>query len=87
LLVAAISSLQSAALKRVSFYKDTTAFVEFLEQSNLTGGIMLTGHSLGGGTFLCFIIHDCVVILWRIDGCFFVRCCAVYTRSLSHRLL
>ena len=62
LLVAAISSLQSAALKRVSFYKDTTAFVEFLEQSNLTGGIMLTGHSLGGGTFLCFIIHDCVVI-------------------------
>ena len=49
LLVAAISALQSEALSDVSFYKETTAFVKFLQQSNSTGTVTLTGHSLGGG--------------------------------------
>lgn len=49
LLVAAISALQSEALKFVSYYKETTAFVQFLQQSNTTGSVTITGHSLGGG--------------------------------------
>lgn len=49
LLVAAISALQSDALQNLAFYKETSAFVEFLQKSNNSGTVTITGHSLGGG--------------------------------------
>ncbi|KAI2509357.1 lipase [Fragilaria crotonensis] len=49
LLVAAVSALQSEALQNIAFYKETTAFVEYLQKSNSSGTVTITGHSLGGG--------------------------------------
>jgi len=49
-LIRAITTLQSSTLERISFYKETTAFVKFLQQSsNIEDGLFITGHSLGGG--------------------------------------
>jgi lipase ATG15 len=49
-LIRAVAFLQSGTLGKIAFYKETTAFVEFLEQlPEIDGGIMVTGHSLGGG--------------------------------------
>jgi lipase ATG15 len=33
----------------VSFYRDTTAFVNFLKENSTYSGVGVTGHSLGGG--------------------------------------
>jgi len=46
-LVHVISLIESENLKRVSFYKQTTAFVEMLKSQQKV--VALTGHSLGGG--------------------------------------
>jgi lipase ATG15 len=44
-----VSWLASESIERVSFYKETTNFVNFLKTTNLFGNIQVTGHSLGGG--------------------------------------
>lgn len=48
-LVKAINWLESDSIKRVSFYIETTAFVQSLRKSGNYGAIQVTGHSLGGG--------------------------------------
>lgn len=48
-LVRAVSLLQSESLDRISFYKQTTEFVEWLRTSTNYTSIQITGHSLGGG--------------------------------------
>jgi lipase ATG15 len=50
-LVNVMTTLESKSINRVSFYKDTTAFVKSLQkQVPLTySGLGVTGHSLGGG--------------------------------------
>lgn len=48
-LVNAISFFESANIERVSFYKQTTAFVKDLQESGIFKSIQVTGHSLGGG--------------------------------------
>jgi lipase ATG15 len=48
-MVEAITWLESDSIKRVSFYIETTAFVQSLQKSGNYGGIQVTGHSLGGG--------------------------------------
>ena len=44
-----ISYLSSESANRVAFYRQTTQFVEFLQDSNVYDSIQVTGHSLGGG--------------------------------------
>lgn len=51
-LINAIHFLQSASLERVSFYKQTAAFVRELQQSGQYENVQVTGHSLGGGLAL-----------------------------------
>jgi lipase ATG15 len=49
-LIRVITKIESASIESVSFYKDTTAFVNFLKnQSDAYLGVGVTGHSLGGG--------------------------------------
>jgi lipase ATG15 len=49
-LINAITTIESASIATVSFYKDTTAFVKWLLKQNTTyDGVGVTGHSLGGG--------------------------------------
>jgi lipase ATG15 len=49
-LINIITSIESESIERVSFYKDTTRFVQFLQnQSDVYSGVAVTGHSLGGG--------------------------------------
>ena len=48
-LVLAISYLQAESIKKVSFYKETTAFVRYLQRSGDYANVQVTGHSLGGG--------------------------------------
>ena len=49
-LINAITTIESASIESVSFYKDTTAFVKWLLNQNKTYvGVGVTGHSLGGG--------------------------------------
>ncbi|GKZ00654.1 hypothetical protein MPSEU_001017600 [Mayamaea pseudoterrestris] len=50
-LIKAITKLESGNIQKISFYKDTTAFVETLLElvpANFSG-VAVTGHSLGGG--------------------------------------
>jgi lipase ATG15 len=48
-MVKAITWLESGGIKQVSFYIETTAFVQTLQESGNYGAIQVTGHSLGGG--------------------------------------
>jgi len=48
-LVKYISWLASESINRVAFYKETTAFAEYLLKDNNYDDIQVTGHSLGGG--------------------------------------
>jgi len=48
-LVKAISIVESESIRRVSYYVETTDFVEWLQRSGTYAGIKVTGHSLGGG--------------------------------------
>jgi lipase ATG15 len=49
-LINAITTIESASIETVSFYKDTTAFAKWLLKQNTTyAGVGVTGHSLGGG--------------------------------------
>jgi len=50
-LIAAVSSLDSAAIEKVAFYKDTTRFVNLIKADvpDRYSGVVATGHSLGGG--------------------------------------
>lgn len=51
-LVKAISIVESESITRVSYYVETTDFVEWLQQSGTYADIKVTGHSLGGGLAL-----------------------------------
>jgi len=46
-----ITKVESKSISQVSFYRDTTAFVKYLLHSvpQKYGGVVVTGHSLGGG--------------------------------------
>ena len=44
-----INFLQSSSVKKVSFYKITTAFAEELKQDSSLDSVQIVGHSLGGG--------------------------------------
>ena len=49
-LIRTITKIESASIESVSFYKDTTAFVNFIKnQTDTYLGVGITGHSLGGG--------------------------------------
>jgi lipase ATG15 len=48
-LIKAITKIESSSIESVSFYKDTTAFVNFLQNQTEYDGVGVTGHSLGGG--------------------------------------
>ena len=47
-----LSNLQSGTIERVSFYRSTTRFVEFVKKSGNFSSVAITGHSLGGGLAL-----------------------------------
>jgi len=48
-LVWLISLLESENLEKVSYYKETRGFVEYLKKQKLFEHLQVTGHSLGGG--------------------------------------
>jgi lipase ATG15 len=50
-LVYLITALESSTIEKVSFYKSTSAFVNFLKNSTSVDqkSLQVTGHSLGGG--------------------------------------
>ena len=50
-LINIVTTLETESIKRVSFYKDTTAFIKSLQPQvpGTYAGLGLTGHSLGGG--------------------------------------
>ena len=48
-LVKAISIIESESIKRVSYYKETSDFVRWLQSSETYADVKITGHSLGGG--------------------------------------
>ena len=48
-LVFAMSWLDSPVLNKLSYYKETTKFVNFLKDNKFYGNLVITGHSLGGG--------------------------------------
>ena len=50
-LVQFISVLQDASLKKVAFYVETTAFVNWLRSKDLYPSLRVTGHSLGVSRF------------------------------------
>jgi lipase ATG15 len=45
-----ISTLESASIEKVAFYKETASFVNYLKDRGYT--VLVTGHSLGGGLAL-----------------------------------
>ncbi|KAL7544460.1 hypothetical protein ACHAWF_007839 [Thalassiosira exigua] len=47
-----LAVLETANLKKVSYYVETTAFVNYLRKSEKYTDIKITGHSLGGGLAL-----------------------------------
>jgi len=49
LLIQAINLLESESIRKISFYKETTRFIEWLQNSGEYNNIQATGHSLGGG--------------------------------------
>mmetsp|Transcript_13632 Transcript_13632/g.27765 ORF Transcript_13632/g.27765 Transcript_13632/m.27765 type:complete len:1117 (-) Transcript_13632:64-3414(-) len=49
-LIAAISEVESSSISEVSYYKQITEFISFLKSSTEYTDLVVTGHSLGGGT-------------------------------------
>ena len=47
-----LSNLETESVKKVSYYVETTAFVNFLKESGNYTKVEITGHSLGGGLAL-----------------------------------
>lgn len=47
--VGALSLLETANIKKVAYYPETTKFIEYLKDSGKYNDIVITGHSLGGG--------------------------------------
>ena len=47
-----LSDLEAASVQEVSYYDETTAFVEYLQKSDRYTKVAITGHSLGGGLAL-----------------------------------
>jgi lipase ATG15 len=47
-----VSSLESESISRVAFYRETTAFVNYLKEETEYTTVHVTGHSLGGGLAL-----------------------------------
>mmetsp|Transcript_1720 Transcript_1720/g.3672 ORF Transcript_1720/g.3672 Transcript_1720/m.3672 type:complete len:1099 (+) Transcript_1720:92-3388(+) len=47
--VSALSLLETAIIKKVAYYPETTKFIEYLKDSGKYNNIVITGHSLGGG--------------------------------------
>ena len=45
-LISSITYVESEALEKISFYKDTVAFAEWLREKDIYAGIAITGHSL-----------------------------------------
>lgn len=48
-MIVLLSKVQSGSIERLSFYKSTTKFVEYLQESGNYTSITILGHSLGGG--------------------------------------
>jgi lipase ATG15 len=48
-LVKAVSIIESTSIKRVSYYKETSDFVRWLQSSGIYADVKISGHSLGGG--------------------------------------
>jgi len=48
-LVSLIAVVQSASLRKVAFYVQTTGFVNYIKSKNIFSTLRITGHSLGGG--------------------------------------
>jgi lipase ATG15 len=48
-LIQLINTIESTSIERVSFYKTTTKFVNYLKNETDYRGVGITGHSLGGG--------------------------------------
>lgn len=46
-LIKAITKIESATIDQVSFYRDTTEFVNYLKENTTFAGVGITGHSLG----------------------------------------
>jgi lipase ATG15 len=46
-LIKVITQIESASIDQVSFYRDTTRFVNFLKDNTTYDGLGVTGHSLG----------------------------------------
>ena len=44
-----INTIQSESMKKISFYKLTTLFAEFMKKDSDFESVQVTGHSLGGG--------------------------------------
>jgi lipase ATG15 len=52
-LINAITTIESSSIESVSFYKDTTAYANYIKQGVADGkyiGVSVTGHSLGKNT-------------------------------------
>ena len=48
-MIVILSAIQSGTLGKLSFYRSTTDFAEYLRDSGNYTSIIMTGHSLGGG--------------------------------------
>jgi lipase ATG15 len=46
-LIMVMTKIESASIEKVSFYRDTTKFVNFLKVNRTYAGLGITGHSLG----------------------------------------
>ena len=51
-MVSFVSKLESESISRVAFYRETTAFVNYLKAETKYTTVHVTGHSLGGGLAL-----------------------------------
>jgi hypothetical protein len=49
-LIDTITNIESTSIDQVSFYRDTTTFVNYLKQNTTYGGLAITGHSLGASS-------------------------------------
>lgn len=56
-----LNGLQGESLKKVSFYRLTSQFSEFLQQSGNWSDVQVTGHSLGGGECIIYTL-----LLWLL---------------------
>lgn len=77
-LVYMISVLQDANLKKVAFYVETTAFVNWLHSKDLFPSLRVTGHSLGVRQVLfCLFRHTWTVMLILTSSSLpYINCCS-----------